>query len=185
MSSFPSPAMRPLRHTDAPQVLRAFESDPLMSRQGTVGDLAQAQRYTARLVDDPAQQAFAITVADRLVGLVCASVDEANASGWFWYWVDAGQRSRHLCSRAAATLANHLLGAARLHRLELGARANNPASLKVARAAGFIQEGVEREKFLMDGHRVDVLGFGRLATDPFPDTEPLALHVPDDAPAGG
>ena len=42
------------------------------------------------------------------------------------------------------------LGEGRLHRLELGYRANNPGSAAVARAAGFVREGLEREKFLVD-----------------------------------
>ena len=83
---------------------------------------------------------------------------------------------RQLASRAAATVADHLLSSGGVHRLELGARANNPASLRVARAAGFIQEGVEREKFVMDGTRVDVLTFGRLRSDPFPAIAALELE---------
>ncbi|NMA78262.1 MAG: GNAT family N-acetyltransferase [Actinomycetales bacterium] len=55
-----------------------------------------------------------------------------------------------------------------LERLELGHRVNNPASGAVARAAGFVQEGTERGKFLIDGERVDVLTYGRLRSDPGP-----------------
>lgn len=62
-----------------------------------------------------------------------------------------------------------------LHRLELGHRVNNPASRGVALAAGFVQEGVEREKFLIDGQRIDVVTYGRLASDPTPRTEPLPI----------
>jgi RimJ/RimL family protein N-acetyltransferase len=57
-----------------------------------------------------------------------------------------------------------------LERLELGHRVDNPASGAVARAAGFLHEGTEREKFLIGGERVDVLSYGRLATDPAPPT---------------
>ena len=55
-----------------------------------------------------------------------------------------------------------------LERLELGDRVNNPASGAVARAAGFVQEGTERGKFLLEGTRVDVLAYGRLRSDPSP-----------------
>lgn len=166
-------ALRELRMEDAPQVFRAFGSDPLMQRQGSVSTLTEAQQYTEDLVQSPLQAAHAITANDELVGLVCASIDTANANGWFWYWMDASQRGHGVCSRGAATLANHLLTTGGLHRLELGARANNPASLKVARAAGFIPEGVERDKFLMDGFRVDVMTFSRLVHDPIPQIDPL------------
>jgi len=47
----------------------------------------------------------------------------------------------------------------------------------VALAAGFIQEGVERDKFLVAGERVDVLTYGRLVTDPSPATVLLPILV--------
>jgi len=46
-----------------------------------------------------------------------------------------------------------------------------------ALAAGFIQEGVERDKFLVAGERVDVLTYGRLVTDPSPATVLLPILV--------
>lgn len=169
--------LRPLRPTDAPAVLAAFTSDAQMKRQGSVRTLDEAHAYIDRLLASPQEQRpYAIDVDGTLVGLVCASLDRANTLGWFWYWVAAGYRGRQLASRAAATVADHLLSSGGVHRLELGARANNPASLRVARAAGFIQEGVEREKFVMDGARVDVLTFGRLRSDPFPAIAALELE---------
>lgn len=158
-------------------MLRAFESDPQMRRQGEVQNLVQATDYVRNLLQNPDQVPYAITCNDALVGLVCASTDRKHATGWFWYWMDAAYRGRQLCTRAAATLANHLLGEGGLHRLELGARANNPASLAVARAAGFVPEGIEREKFEMDGARVDVHTFGRLSRDPWPTTPTLPLDL--------
>ena len=58
----------------------------------------------------------------------------------------------------------------------------HPASRGVALAAGFVQEGLEREKFLIDGQRIDVVTYGRLANDPIPRTEPLPIIA---APRGG
>jgi RimJ/RimL family protein N-acetyltransferase len=52
---------------------------------------------------------------------------------------------------------------------------NNPASGAVAAAAGFVKEGTEREKSLVDGQRVDVDTYGRLATDPWPHHDPLTM----------
>lgn len=60
-----------------------------------------------------------------------------------------------------------------LERLELGHRENNPASGGVARAAGFVHEGTERGKFLLDGERHDVHTYGRLRSDPMPLTAQL------------
>ncbi|MDO4792524.1 MAG: GNAT family protein [Buchananella hordeovulneris] len=68
---------------------------------------------------------------------------------------------------AAAVDTSQLAAAAspRLRRLELGYRVNNPASAAVAAFAGFTVEGVERQKFLIDGETIDAVVAGRLATD--------------------
>ncbi len=77
--------------------------------------------------------------------------------------------------RAAATVAEWALTVRGLERLELGHRVNNPASGAVARRAGFIREGTERGKFLIDGNRIDVATYGRLRTDPAPAFDPVPM----------
>lgn len=72
-------------------------------------------------------------------------------------------------------MADWALGERGLERLELGHRVNNPASAAVARSAGFVHEGTERAKFLVDGQRIDVLTYGRLVDDPKPTCERLLL----------
>jgi RimJ/RimL family protein N-acetyltransferase len=52
---------------------------------------------------------------------------------------------------------------------------NNPASGAVARRSGFVKEGTEREKFLVDGQRIDVDTYGRLGSDPSPSFDPLPM----------
>ena len=173
-------SLRRLRLSDAPAVLAAFASNPDMARQGEVSDLAAAEAYVARLRDPRAdQEPWAIVVGDELVGLVCVSVDEPNRSGWFWYWMADAARGRGWTSRAAATIADWALTARGLERLELGHRVNNPASGAVARAAGFVREGTERAKFLVDGDRIDVHTYGRLQGDPAPTYDPLPMHDDD------
>ncbi len=104
--------------------------------------------------------------AGALVGLVGVSIDRNNLNGWFWYWMSAHGRGRGWMSAAVATVADWALSEGGLYRLELGHRVNNPASGAVARAAGFVKEGTERGKFLIDGQRIDVDTYSRLATDP-------------------
>jgi RimJ/RimL family protein N-acetyltransferase len=58
-----------------------------------------------------------------------------------------------------------------LFRLELGHRVNNTASCAVARAAGFVVEGHQRQKSEYDGVRYDVELHARLVTD----MEPVSL----------
>lgn len=79
-----------------------------------------------------------------LIGLVCVTVDEANRSGWFWYWMTSSARGHGWMRRAAVTIAVWALAEHGLERLELGHRVSNPASGHVARAAGFVKEGTER-----------------------------------------
>ncbi|GAB4094627.1 hypothetical protein GCM10028787_01020 [Brachybacterium horti] len=179
--------LRRLRRADAPDVLAAFASHPDMARQGTVRSPEEAERYVARLLDAGADgrpsvhEAWVIAEEGRVVGLVGVTVDEAERSGWFWYWLHAEARGRGLMARAAATVAQWALTDRGLERLELGHRVDNPASGAVARAAGFVPEGTERGKFLIDGARVDVRTYGRLRTDPLPAVEPLPL---DPGPSG-
>ena len=52
---------------------------------------------------------------------------------------------------------------------------NNPASARVAVAAGFLREGLERRKLLIDGERFDVVSYARLADDPWPSVPRLAF----------
>ena len=171
--------LRRLATRDAEGVLAAFQSSDDMGSQGQVRTLPDAQAYVSRLLD-PANSSVPWAICDKrdaLVGLVVVSVDTANRTGWFWYWLHAAHRGHGLASRAAATVAGWALGEGGLERLELGHRANNPASRGVALAAGFIQEGLEREKFLVDGERVDVFTYGRLRSDPAPNTSGLPLTL--------
>ena len=124
--------------------------------------------YLSGLIDDERQHPFAICDGDRLVGLVCVTLDAVNRVGWFWYWTNASHRGRGWASTCATAVANWALSAGGCERLELGHRADNPLSGNVAGRAGFVREGRERGKFLIDGQRVDVLTYGRLATDPWP-----------------
>jgi len=164
-----APVLRRLRPTDAPAVLAAFSSAPDMARQGTVTTVEEAEAYVAHLTDDGApRHVFALTVADRLVGAVGVLVDEENRNGWVWYWIHAAYRGRGWTSAAVATVADRALADGGCERLELGHRVNNPASGRVAVAAGFVREGRERAKFLIEGERIDVLSYGRLVTDPTP-----------------
>ncbi len=168
------PTIRPLKIEDAPRVLEAFTLAEDMSRQGEVTTLEEAHGYIERLLA-PTQRASAIVdEADLMLGLVVITIDQENHNGWFWYWAHPAGRGKGWTSRAAATIANWALAEGGLHRLELGHRANNPASRAVAIAAGFIHEGTERERFLVDGERIDVLTYGRLSHDPVPATQPLA-----------
>lgn len=175
----PSPCtLRPVRADDAEAVLAAFTAHPDMARQGEVGTPEQARTYVDWLLGEQRRAVAVTRPDDTMIGLVAVSIDEDNKVGWFFYWMHPDARGRGLAARAAATVAHRALspiaqGGWGLDRLELGHRANNPASGAVARAAGFVHEGTERQKFLIDGERHDVLTYGRLRTDRAPATQHL------------
>lgn len=168
--------LRPLRadDTDVSAVLAAFTADPEgMSRQGPVRDAETARTYVEHLTGNAALEATAVCDAQGLAGLVTVQRDGANLSGWVAYWMHPRLRGAGATGRAVATVADRALTDGGLGRLELGHRANNPASGGVARRAGFTQEGTQRGYFLIDGVRHDVHLWGRLAEDPPSGVDPL------------
>lgn len=172
----PSIALRTPRAEDAPDVLAAFASNSDMDRQGEVRSLEDAQVFITNLLKDSAKIIpLAVTKSGRLVGLVAASLDLGNKNAWVWYWMHADHRGGGLVTRAVCSLADDLFQTHGMQRLELGLRVNNPGSKKVAESSGFLQEGVERGKFLIEGQRVDVLTYSRLASDPRPETSGLPI----------
>lgn len=172
--------LRPWELRDAPAVLRAF-AEPLMERQADapVGTLAQAGQWIARRREQGERgTAHAFAVADRdgaaLGGVAVGRVDERHRTGWISYWTTSAARGRGVATGGCRALADWCFGELDLFRLELGHRVDNPASCRVARAAGFAAEGVQRQKLAWDGVRHDVETHARLATDPDP-------AVPEDA----
>lgn len=161
--------LRPASPADAAAVVEALAADPAqMSRQGPVSDLASARDYLRALTQDDGAFAWvAVDPAGMAWVVVGACVDSINRLAWAFYWAHPAVRGRGVTAAAVRAVADYLLDPAGmdLERLELGHRENNPASGVVARAAGFVQEGRERAKFLVDGRRVDVLTYGRLRSD--------------------
>ena len=88
------------------------------------------------------------------------------------YWLAPEARGRGVAARALAT-ASALLFAEGFHRLELGARTDNPASIRTAESAGYLHEGTNRGELEYDGVRFDTVRMARLATDRTPLIEPL------------
>nr|WP_269155812.1 GNAT family protein [Kocuria indica] len=168
--------LRRLRQSDASAVFEAFASNLDMARQGVVTSAEEASAYVARLVSPGSpHEPWAVVESNALIGLVCVTVDEDNRNGWFWDWMTDRARGRGVMSRAAATVAEWALTERGLERLELGHRVNNPASGVLARRVGFVKEGTQRQKFLVDGERLDADIYGRLKSDPHPTFDPVTI----------
>lgn len=172
---------------DVQAVLRAFAAPDMTGQShAPIVTAAQARDWIAPLVPDPLEPeprtvAFALEFDGKVVGNVMVSaIDRRHLTGWMSYWVAPGARGRGLAGAAAAALAGHCFTVLGLERVELGHRLNNPASGRVAAAAGFTQEGIERQKLRYQDdkgtwQRFDTVLWARLATDPWPDT--VALEI--------
>ena len=162
--------VREIRESDWPCVREAFTVDPDMVRQGNVNDKESALAYIRQFTgeDSGFLARIAADPTDSLLAFAAISIDWENLNGWTFYWAYPRARGQGVTSSLVCDLANFALSDGGLFRLELGYRVNNPGSAGVARNAGFLREGVERQKFRVDGARVDVVACARLATDPWP-----------------
>ncbi|MFI2645237.1 GNAT family N-acetyltransferase [Streptomyces sp. NPDC018610] len=174
LDAAPGLRLRRWSAADAPAVLTAF-AEPLMDRQSgePVSSPAAARRWLTAAAgqwDSGTRFAFAVVDdADTVLGNVAVGpVDRRHGTGWVSYWTTAAARGRGVASRACRALARWAFDDVGLFRLELGHRVDNPASCRVATAAGFAVEGLQRDKLEYDGVRHDVELHARLATDPEP-----------------
>lgn len=166
---------------EAGQTTRAFA---IVERgAGIDGDKTVVERSAE--AENSERSAEAAT-SERILGTVMASgIDRRHSSAWISYWTVAEARGRGLASAALRSLVDHLHDELDVYRLELGYRTNNPASAAVARSAGFLVEGCEREKLLYDGVRFDTETAARLAGDPRGTGRRLSLTSLDDDDATG
>ncbi len=111
------------------------------------------------------------------VGNVGASAIEfRHETAWMYYWLSAAARGKGYATSALIAVSDWAFESG-LYRLELGHRVNNPASCRVATAAGFQAEGIEREKLRYGAGRHDVETHARLASDPAPAIRRSRIHA--------
>jgi len=144
-----------LRLTDA-------HSEPDMANQGGIRDTASAVDWIGRVADLDNGHVYAVADADdHPIGCVAVTNIDRHQVGWTWYWTIADVRGQGVARdslRALVDWAHHDAG---LYRLEIGHR-----TCGVAASAGFLFEGLERQRLNYDGTRYDVERHARLTTDP-------------------
>jgi RimJ/RimL family protein N-acetyltransferase len=165
--------LRPWSLADAAALLDALRSSPDLANQFPDAGLADGERAREHISDalrfDEQRRNWAIEEDGVAVGNVgLSAIEFRHATAWAHYWLAADARGRGLAARALTSVSTWAFDA-RLFRLELGHRLNNPASCRVATMAGFRAEGVERQKLRYGSERFDVETHARLATDPVPD----------------
>lgn len=109
---------------------------------------------------------FAIDAGDGLVGCIdLKNTDWLNRAVEIGYWVSPGARGCGLATRAARRLAEWALREAGFERVHLFAATGNDASIGVARAAGFVAEGVARNAGALHDGRADMQVFSLVPAD--------------------
>lgn len=157
---------------DTEALVAALRSSPEVADQLGVGGVvgsAEAQRllHHQLISDGPTAWNFAVVVDGTAVGNVGVShVEHQHDTGWMHYWVASPHRGRGLASAGLVAVSEFAVTDLGLFRLELGHRVNNPGSCRVAVAAGYPAEGIERSKLRYGDLRFDVETHARLATDP-------------------
>jgi RimJ/RimL family protein N-acetyltransferase len=179
--------LRPPRPEDAGDLVAAC-ADPLIERY--VPSLPSPFRpddAAAWITEATARRDLVIAdpLTDRLLGNVrLYHLSTIDRSGEVGYWVAPWGRGRGVATRATVVLTDWAFRNG-LGRLEVLARPDNPASHRVALAAGYRWEGRRRGAELgRGGVRNDLVAFARLATDPpgpaprvLPDLPPLSDGV--------
>jgi RimJ/RimL family protein N-acetyltransferase len=132
-------------------------------------DEAAAGRWIAARQRERAEGSafsWAVTDGGAVLGCVAVSrISRAHDTGWVSYWTVTAARGRGVATGGVRALAAWCFTELGLYRLELGHRTDNPASCRVATAAGFAVEGVQRARLRYGTTRHDVELHARLASD--------------------
>ncbi|MDT0377813.1 GNAT family protein [Streptomyces sp. DSM 42041] len=170
--------LRPWQPSDVRAVLGAFE-EPVMQRQADapLTSTEAAEQWLCRRRKqwlDGAAYSFAVTDGEDMAlgGATVSNLNLEHSTGWISYWTTSAARGRRVASQGCRALVEWCFAELALFRLELGHRTDNPASCRVALAAGFAVEGLQRGKLVYDGVRHDVETHARLATDTPPREAP-------------
>ena len=165
--------LRPYRLDDAEQIAAGCDDPltqrflPLLPHPYRVSDAVWwiTEGSQAAFADGGGVYAIADPATDRLlggIGLHRRAVGKAEIGYWLGPWA----RGRGVTRDAVATLTAYAFRSG-FHRVTLRIEPENPASLRVAVAAGFQREGFERAGGdSRDGRRHDMVVWSRLADDP-------------------
>ncbi|WP_309081358.1 GNAT family protein [Zhihengliuella sp.] len=179
--------LRPWRVDDAPALTEAWARSGDLGPQTGDADLSDplaARSFIEQhMLQEPGaggapSRNWAVDVDGQAVGNIgLSAIELRHGTAWAYYWLSRSVRGRGLAARGLASVAAWAFEQD-LFRLELGHRTNNPASCSVALRAGFLAEGIERQKLRYGQERYDVELHARLATDPAPSTSLLPLQRP-------
>ncbi|MFI8205099.1 GNAT family N-acetyltransferase [Streptomyces sp. NPDC085937] len=112
--------------------------------------------YAKRLIEDPTKAGFLVCEKEAdgaLAGFVNINniVEGGFLCGALGYGAFAHAAGRGLMREALDLLARYAFGPMRLHRLEINVQPGNAASIALARACGFREEGFSPKMLYIDG----------------------------------
>ncbi|MEQ8148164.1 GNAT family protein [Streptomyces sp. OP7] len=150
--------LRHFTHADGAEfTARARESKDLHHPWLFPPDTAPAYAaYAKRLIEDPTKAGFLVCEKDAdgaLAGFVNINniVEGGFLCGALGYGAFAHAAGRGLMREALDLLARYAFGPMRLHRLEINVQPGNAASIALARACGFRNEGFSPKMLYIDG----------------------------------
>jgi len=167
-------ALRRLTEADVPALAACLQDSeiprwtrvPVPYSEDDARDFLARQEETWRAGEE-ARFAIVAARSGRLVGAIAfVYIEWEDEKAEIGYWVAASARRTGVARRAVRLLARWAFVELGLFRLEILPDIENLASLAVARACGFREEGILRANTLIKGRRGDSVVFSLLATDP-------------------
>jgi len=166
MRTKPVVSLVPLRPSHAPAIVRWLRDVSVSTNLGlrTKPTLARTRAFIASARRGDAICARAIVVGDRHVGnVVLDHIDRQVSKARLHIYIgDATARGNGVGRRAVVLAVALAFDELDLHKVWLTVHEGNRAAIRAYKAAGFALEGVHRDEFLLDGHRVDELYMGIL-----------------------
>lgn len=91
-----------------------------------------------------------------------------HGRGELGYWLLPGHWGRGIATECVGAMLEHAFGAMGLHRVGADVDVGNHGSRRLLERLGFRLEGVRRSYEQKGGAHIDLMYYGRLATDPLP-----------------
>lgn len=91
-----------------------------------------------------------------------------HGRGELGYWLLPGHWGRGVATECVGAVLEHAFGKMGLHRVGADVEVDNHGSRRLLERLGFRLEGVRRSYERKDGAHIDLMYYGRLATDPLP-----------------
>ncbi len=143
--------LRSYQPTDMADLLAAFSDEDIARwNPGPTSPEPAAEFMTSRNDWSGARHAsWAVAdPSDRLIGSVSLhKIDPDQADAEIGYWIAPWARRRGHGTRSVVAASRFAFAQLGLHRVYLYHAVENPGSCRVARAAGFVQEGTLRQSF--------------------------------------